>query len=48
MHITAILAIRNEEAYLGNCLRHLVCNGIDFVIIDNGSSDTSAEIYRRR
>jgi glycosyltransferase involved in cell wall biosynthesis len=48
MKITAILAIRNEEAYLANCLRHLVRNGVDFVIIDNGSSDGSAEIYRRR
>jgi glycosyltransferase involved in cell wall biosynthesis len=48
MLVTAVLAIRNEEAYLANCLRHLVRNGIDFVIIDNGSSDTSSEIYRRR
>jgi glycosyltransferase involved in cell wall biosynthesis len=47
MLVTAVLAIRNEEAYLANCLRHLGRNGIDFVIIDNGSSDTSAEIYRR-
>ena len=48
MLVTAVLAIRNEEAYLANCLRHLGRNGIDFVIIDNGSSDASAEIYRRR
>jgi glycosyltransferase involved in cell wall biosynthesis len=48
MHITAVLAIRNEEAYLINCLRHLVRNDIDFVIIDNGSSDSSGEICRRR
>ena len=48
MHITAVLAIRNEEAYLVNCLRHLIRHGIDFVIIDNGSSDASGEIYRRR
>ena len=47
MLVTAVLAIRNEEAYLANCLRHLVRNGIDFVVIDNGSSDTSAEICRR-
>jgi glycosyltransferase involved in cell wall biosynthesis len=47
MQITAILAIRNEEAYIANCLRHLVQNAIDFVIIDNGSSDASSEIYRR-
>jgi glycosyltransferase involved in cell wall biosynthesis len=48
MKITAILAIHNEEDYLANCLRHLVRNGIDFVIIDNGSTDGSAGIYRRR
>jgi glycosyltransferase involved in cell wall biosynthesis len=46
--VTAVLAIHNEEAYLANCLRHLGRNGIDFVIIDNGSTDASAEIYRRR
>jgi glycosyltransferase involved in cell wall biosynthesis len=46
--VTAVLAIRNEAAYLANALRHLVRNGVAFVIIDNGSSDGSAEIYRRR
>ena len=48
MNVTAVLAIRNEEACLANCLRHLVRNGVDFVVIDNGSADGSAEIYRRR
>ncbi|HEX8168884.1 MAG TPA: glycosyltransferase family 2 protein [Beijerinckiaceae bacterium] len=48
MVVTAVLGVRNEEAYLSNCLRHLVRNGIRFVIIDNGSTDASAEIYRRR
>ena len=48
MIATAILAIRNEEAYLANCLRHLVRNGIRFAIIDNGSTDSSAAIYGRR
>ena len=48
MIVTAVLAIRNEEAYLANCLRHLVRNGLHFAIIDNGSSDGSAAIYRRR
>ena len=47
MIATAILAIRNEEAYLANCLRHLVRNGIRFAIIDNGSTDSSAAIYGR-
>lgn len=48
MKVTALLAVRNEEFYLANCLRHLIRNGVDFVIIDNGSSDTTAEIYGRR
>jgi len=42
---TAILAIRNEDAHLGNCLRHLVRNGLSIAIIDNGSTDRSREIY---
>lgn len=48
MNVTAVLAIRNEEAYLANCLRHLVRNGVNFAIIDHGSSDASSDIYRRR
>lgn len=48
MKVTAILAIRNEEAYLANCLRHLVQNEVDFVVVDNGSADSSPAIYRRR
>ena len=48
MIVTAVLAIRDEAAYLANSLRHLVRNGINFVVLDNGSSDGSADIYRRR
>jgi glycosyltransferase involved in cell wall biosynthesis len=48
MVVTAVLGIRNEEAYLANCLRHLVRNGVCFAIIDNGSTDASAKIYRHR
>ena len=48
MNVTAVLAIRNEEAYLANCLRDLISNGLNFVIIDNDSTDSSAQIYGRR
>lgn len=48
MKLSAILAIRNEEAYLANCLRHLVRNEVDYLIIDNDSTDGSAEIYHRK
>ena len=47
MNVTAVLAIRNEEAYLANCLRDLISNGLDFVVIDNDSTDSSAQIYGR-
>ncbi len=44
--VTAILAIRNEAAMLGNCLRHLVRNGLRVALLDNGSTDGSPDIYR--
>jgi glycosyltransferase involved in cell wall biosynthesis len=47
MNVTAVLAIRNEEAYLANCLRDLISNGLDFAVIDNDSTDSSAQIYGR-
>ncbi|HEX3918379.1 MAG TPA: glycosyltransferase family 2 protein [Caulobacteraceae bacterium] len=43
--VTAILAIRNEAAVLGACLRHLVRNGVRIALIDNGSDDDSPRIY---
>ncbi len=46
MLATAILAVRNERPYLGNCLNHLIENGLDYVVIDNGSSDGTAEFLR--
>lgn len=47
MDIVAILACRNDEKYLANCLRHLVDNGILYVVIDNDSTDGTADILRR-
>ena len=45
--VTAVVAVRNEEAYLANCLRHLVRNGVAFAIIDHDSSDATPSVYRR-
>jgi glycosyltransferase involved in cell wall biosynthesis len=44
---TAVIASRNDGAYLGCCLRNLVENDISFVVIDNDSTDGSSEICRR-
>jgi glycosyltransferase involved in cell wall biosynthesis len=38
------MVMRNESAYLRNCLGHLIANGIDFYIIDNASTDDTREI----
>lgn len=46
MDILAILAIRNEEAHLSNCLRYLCENGIQLAVIDNGSTDGSRDILQ--
>ena len=44
MRIVALLAVHNEEAYLANCLRHLVDQGIEVCVIDNDSDDASRGI----
>ena len=43
MRPTAILAVRNEAAYIQNCLAHLVENGFNFIVIDNESDDRTRE-----
>lgn len=44
MKIVAVMACRNEAEFLPTCLRHLIANGVDFAIVDNGSSDESMDI----
>lgn len=40
------MACRNEADYLPTCLHHLVRNGLEFAIVDNGSTDGSISIAR--
>ena len=42
--ITAILCVRNEERYLRTTLSHLTRNGIQLVVIDNDSVDSTPQI----
>ena len=44
MHVVAILAVSNDRPYLANCLSHLIANGVDFAIVDNGPTGGCAEI----
>ena len=44
MRVVAILGVRNERPYLGNCLDHLIDNGVDFAVVDNDSSDGTVDL----
>jgi len=39
MHVTAIICVRQDHQYLENCLSHLISNGVDYALIDNGIGD---------
>lgn len=47
MRIVALIAARNEELYIGRCLEHLWQNGVQFCLIDNGSTDRTPQIAER-
>lgn len=44
--IVAVVATRNEEAYIRNCLRNLIEEGLYVAVIDNGSEDATLDIVR--
>ncbi len=44
MKPVAILCLRNEEAYAGRAIRHLIEQGLLVAVIDNGSTDATADI----
>src|SRR5438094_945691 len=47
IRVVAALVVRNERPFLGNCLRHLIENGIDYVIVDNESTDETMELLQQ-
>jgi glycosyltransferase involved in cell wall biosynthesis len=46
MRILALMTVRNEALYLRRCLEHLVAEGLEVCVVDNDSTDGSAEIAR--
>lgn len=44
MRVIALLAVHNEERFLGACLDHLASQGVESYVIDNGSTDRTATI----
>lgn len=47
MRVVAILAAYNEERFIGGCLEHLIGQGVEAYLIDNSSTDRTAEIARQ-
>lgn len=47
MRVVALLTVRNEELYLARCLEHLIANGVDVCVIDNGSTDSTRQLAER-
>jgi glycosyltransferase involved in cell wall biosynthesis len=47
MRVVAIVAARNEERFIGNCLEHLIGHGVEVVLIDNESADNTVGIAKQ-
>jgi len=47
MNILAVVAVRNEAAMIASCIRHLAVNGVQTYVIDDGSTDDTADVARR-
>jgi len=47
MRIVAVLAVRNEERFVADCLENLSRQGVEVYLCDNGSTDRTVEIAER-
>ena len=46
MRAVALLAVFNEERFIAACMDHLIAQGLQVYVIDNGSTDRTAAIAR--
>jgi glycosyltransferase involved in cell wall biosynthesis len=47
LRVVALLAVYNEQRFIGHCLEHLRVHGVDAYLIDNDSTDKTVEIAER-
>jgi glycosyltransferase involved in cell wall biosynthesis len=47
VRVVALLAAHDEERFVGGCIEHLAGQGIETYVIDNGSTDRTAELATR-
>lgn len=48
--ISVVLPVFNKEKFIAKCLEHLLCQthkNIEIIVVDDGSTDSSCEIYSR-
>ena len=48
LRIVAVLAVRNEQRFIGSAIDHLVAQGVEIYVLDNGSDDDTVDIARER
>lgn len=46
MKIFALITVKNEERFIAKCLDHLIKQGVEVVLTDNGSTDQTVPIAR--
>jgi glycosyltransferase involved in cell wall biosynthesis len=44
MRTVALLAAHNEERFIGGCIEHLLAQGLEVYLLDDGSTDRTVEI----
>ncbi len=47
LRAAAVICVRDDGAYLESCLRHLLENGVDFAILDNGMDDAARALLEK-
>ena len=47
MKIVGMLSTYNEEDFVENVIKHLLNQGLELVILDNGSTDNTFEICKK-
>jgi glycosyltransferase involved in cell wall biosynthesis len=47
VRVVALLAVHDEERFVGGCIEHLAAHGVDTYLIDNESTDSTVAIAER-
>ena len=48
MRVVALLAVKDEERFIGDCIDHLVAQGVEVHVTDDGSTDGTVDLVTER